>query len=229
MELPLHPPEPEIDMDDEGEGSKAQAQPARARHRTWPRQQSLPGDGLLAPAVLRDPPELPDVRRRRAARPGRQRPRAASQLGRRRDRAGILDHALAHVAGRIAIPTSCSSSSRTSPTRPRGSAGPSRTASSSACIVPCSTSTSGSRAGPPGSRPSGRCRRFSMSPRGLQLHPAHQGRGMAGCTPAQAVTEGLPPDKEDHAKTPNPKKAAWPNARSGPCQPITSLYMDENL
>jgi hypothetical protein len=26
-------------------------------------QQSLPGDGLFAPAVLRDPPQLPDLRR----------------------------------------------------------------------------------------------------------------------------------------------------------------------
>ena len=38
----------------------------------------------------------------------------------------------------------------------------------------------------------------------------HQGRGMRGRTPAQAFGEGLPPTpaKENHAKTPNPKKAA---------------------
>ena len=38
----------------------------------------------------------------------------------------------------------------------------------------------------------------------------HQGRGMHGRTPHQAFIDGLPrtPAKENHAKTPNPKKAA---------------------
>ena len=45
---------------------------------------------------------------------------------------------------------------------------------------------------------------------GYNQRRPHQGRGMAGRTPAQAFTEGLPSTlaKENHAKTPNRKKAA---------------------
>jgi len=74
--------------------STAQAQPARAGGRQ--RQQGLPGEGLQPPAVLRDPPELPDLWRRRPARQDRR--RAATHPNRVAEEVeqAILDHCLAH-------------------------------------------------------------------------------------------------------------------------------------
>ncbi len=60
------------------------------------RQPRLQGDGLRAPAVLRDPPQLPDLRRRGPDRPAAWRQRPAPEPGAAEIETAILDHALAH-------------------------------------------------------------------------------------------------------------------------------------
>jgi hypothetical protein len=65
--------------------------------------------------------------------------------------------------GPISILTNSSCNSKRSRIAPRGSGGRNPTASSSASIAHCSTSTSGSKGAKPGSKPSRKCRPFSMT------------------------------------------------------------------
>ena len=70
--------------DHQGQDSTAQAEPAGAGQRDEQRLQGVPDHGLLAPAVLRDPQELPDLRGGRLDRPAAGRKGAAPQPGVRR-------------------------------------------------------------------------------------------------------------------------------------------------
>ena len=65
--------------------------------------------------------------------------------------------------GKVYLQTAIDCHSRKSNTAPRGSSGPSPTASPSASTAHCSTNTSGSKGGAPGSRPSARCRPSSTT------------------------------------------------------------------
>lgn len=92
-------------------------------------------------------------------------------------------------------------------TAPPGLSARSPTALSSACIAPCSMSTSGCKVARSGTRLSRRCRPTSMpiwSPNNTKR--SHHGRAMKGRTPQRVLKDG--PPKKENAKIKPTTKAA---------------------
>jgi hypothetical protein len=107
--------------------------------------------------------------------------------------------------------------SKASRTGPPGCAGRSPTASSSACIAPCSTSTSGSKAGAPGSRPSRRCRPFSppTSKATITTGPTRAAACRPHARPGLQRRPAAHPGQGGHRQTTNPKQGRLTQPPSG--------------